>query len=182
MIQGQSRAFAMWAELFDGIKSFGSLVGLFTGGFLIYDRLIRSRPVVYLGVSDFKADLRFKNVTNETIIIDEIKITPDYLRAARANDLITANEDRQKVFYPETAGKDDPRFGGNFVMLKPQEERKFALHRLGGLEQAPAHEKVVIRCRWENTRRPWFTKRYVKVRSTAGKVRKLVDAAATGKV
>lgn len=48
----------MWAELFDGIKMIGSLVGLFTGGFLIYDRLIRSRPVAYLGVSEFKADIR----------------------------------------------------------------------------------------------------------------------------
>jgi hypothetical protein len=172
----------MWAELFDGIKTIGSLVGLFTGGFLIYDRLIHSRPVVYLGVSEFKLDIRFKNATNETIVIDEIKVTPDYLRVARANDLITANEDRQKVFYPTTAGKDDPRFDGNFILLKPQEERKFALHRFGGLEQAPVDEKVVIRCRWENTRRPWFSKRYVTVRTTAGRVRKLVDAAATGKV
>src|SRR5579871_1223172 len=112
----------MWAELFDAVKTSGSLVGLATGAFLIYDRLIRSRPVAYLGVSDYKADLRFKNTTHETIIIDEIKITPpDYFRVARANDLITANEDRQQAFYPTTAGKDDPRFEGNFVMLKPQE-------------------------------------------------------------
>jgi hypothetical protein len=173
----------MWAELFDGIKTFGSFVGLSTGGFLIYDRLIRSRPVVYLGVSDYKTDLRFKNVTHETIIIDEIKITPPgYLRAARANDLITPNEDRAQSFYPTTAGKDDPRFEGNFVMLKPQHERKFALHRFGAFEQARADEKVVIRCRWENTRRRWFTNRYVKVHTTVGKVKKLIDAAAAGKV
>jgi len=173
----------MWTELFDGIKTFGSLVGLATGGFLIYDRLIRSRPVVYLGVSDYKVDLRLKNVTHETVIVDEIRIAPpDYLRVARANDLITLNEDRQLSFYPTTSGKDDPRFEGNFVMLKPQEERKFALHRFGGFEQAKADNKVVICCRWENTRRPWFTNRYVTVRTTVGKVKKLVDAAATGKV
>jgi hypothetical protein len=172
----------MWAELFDGIKTVGSLVRLATGVFLIYDRLIRSRPVVYLGISDYKVDLRFKNVTHETIIFDEIRIKPDHLRAARANDLITPNEDRQQAFYPTTAGKDDPRFEGNFVVLKPQDERKFALHRYAAFEQAKADEKVVIRCRWENTRRPWFTSRYVTVRTTVGKVKKLVDAAATGKM
>lgn len=66
--------------------------------------------------------------------------------------------------------------------MKPQEERKFALHRYGGFEQASADEKIVIRCRWENTRRRWFMARYVTVRTTAGRVRKIVDAAATGKV
>ena len=172
----------MLTDIVEVIKFVGSLAGLATAAFLIYDRLIRSRPVVYLGVSDFKADLRFKNVTSETIIIDEIKITPDYLRAARANDLITPNEERQQSFYPTSAGKDDPRFEGNFVFLKPSEERHFALHRFGGFEQAPADEMIVIRCRWESTRRPWFTKRYVNVRTSVEKIRKLVDAAAAGKV
>jgi hypothetical protein len=173
----------MWAELFDGIKTFGSLVGLATGGFVIFDRLISSRPFVYLGVSDYKVDLRFRNVTLETIIIDEIRITPlNCLRPALANDLITSNEHRQQLLYPTMADKGEPRFEGNFVMLRPQEERKFALHRFGGFEQGKAGEKIVIRCRWENTRRPWFTNRHVTVRTTVGKVKKLVDAAATGKV
>jgi hypothetical protein len=172
----------MWTELFDAVKSVGSPVGLASGGFLIYDRLIRSRPIAYLGTSDYKVDIRLKNIANETIIIDQIKITPDYLQAARANDLITHNEERQKAFYPTMAGKDDPRFEGEFVLLKPLEERKFPLHRFGHFEKAPANEKVVIRCRWENTRRRWFMARYVTVRTTADKVRNLVEVAATGKI
>lgn len=172
----------MLLDLIETIKIVGSISGLLTGGFLLYDRLIRSRPIAYLGVSDFKADLRFKNITHESVIIDEIKITPDYLRPARANDLITTNEERQKVLYPTMAGKDDPRFVGEFIMLKPQEERRFPLHRLGAFELAKDDERVVIRCRWENTRRPWFTKRFVIVRTTVGRLKRLVDAAATGKV
>jgi hypothetical protein len=170
-------------DIVEIIKFVGSAAGLFTAGFLIYDRLIRSRPIAYLGVSEYKADLRFKNVTSETVIVDEIAISPpDYLRAVRANDLITANEDVQKAFYPDSAGKDNPRFVGEFVMLKPQEERKFSLHRFAAFELAKDDEKVVIRCRWENTRLPWFTKRHVMVRTTVGKVKKLVYAAAAGKV
>ena len=169
-------------ELFDGLKSVGSIVGLLSGGFLVYDRMIRSRPVVYLGVSEYKADLRIKNATDQTIIINEIVATPSCIQVARANDLITTNEERQVAFYPTTAGKNDPRFEGNFIFLKPQEERKFALHRFGDFEQAKDDDKVVIRCRWENTRRPWFTARYVTVRTTIGRVRKLIDVAATGKV
>jgi hypothetical protein len=180
-LQGGSRH--LITDIVEIIKFVGSVAGLFTAGFLIYDRLIRSRPIAYLGVSEYKVDLRLKNVTPETIIVEEITITPpDHLRAARANDLITANEDRQKVFYPDSAGKNDPRFVGEFVMLKPQEERKFSLHRFAAFELAKDDEKVVIRCRWENTRRPWFTKRHVTVRTTVGKVKKLVDAAAAGKV
>lgn len=173
---------SVFAELFDGLKSVGSIVGLLTGGFLVYDRVIRSRPMVYLGASEYKADLRIKNATDQTVVIDEIVVTPSSISVARANDLITHNEERQVAFYPTTAGKNDPRFEGNYVFLKPQEERKFALHRFGDFEQAKDDDKVVIRCRWESTGRPWFTARYVTVRTTIGKVRKLIDVAATGKV
>ncbi|MBR0789886.1 hypothetical protein JQ631_12445 [Bradyrhizobium manausense] len=173
----------MTLDVVEIIKFVGGVAGLCTAGFLIYDRLVRSRPITYLGVSDYKADLRLRNVTKETVIIDEISITPkDFLRAARANDLITKNEERQKAFYPTTAGKDDARFLGEFVILKPDEERRFSLHRFASFEHAKDDEKLVIRCRWENTRTPWFTKRYVKVRTTVGRVKKLVDAAAAGKV
>lgn len=90
----QGKAGHLITDIVEIIKFVGSVAGLFTAGFLIYDRLIRSRPIAYLGVSDYKADLRFKSVTQETVIVDEIAITPpNYLRAVRANDLITANED-----------------------------------------------------------------------------------------
>jgi hypothetical protein len=76
----------------------------------------------------------------------------------------------------------DPRFQGNFVVVKPMSERAFALHRLADFENAADGTRVKIRCRWHNTRRPWPIARYVRIITTVKQVRGLQDASFAGKV
>lgn len=114
-------------------------------------------------------------------MIDEVIFDPPFLSVARANDLITSNEERQQAFYPTTAGKNDPRFEGNYIVLKGNEERDFALHRAAAFEAAADDAAVTIRCRWESTRKPWPVARYAKIRTTVGKIKKLREAAVSGK-
>jgi hypothetical protein len=171
----------MFEEVIEGIKFVGAIVGLLSGAFLLYDRVFRWRPVVYLGPKEFHAHIFLRNVSEETIVIDEVVFRPDFLKIGRANDLITRNEEMQKSFYPDEAGKNDPRFEGNYIVLKAFEERDFALDRFGGFEAAEDDVAVTIRCRWENTRKPWPLARHVTVRTTVGKLKKLREAAVAGK-
>jgi hypothetical protein len=171
----------MIGDFLEAIQLVGSIVGLLSGAFIVYDRLFRWRPTVYLGPKEFHVHLFFRNVSDETIVINEVTFEPKFAEIARANDLITVNEERQKSFYPTTAGKDDPRFEGNYIVLKGLEERDFAIHRYGDFESANDDVVLKIRCRWENTRRPWPFRRYVKVLTTVGKVKRLREAAVAGK-
>ena len=82
------------------VKFVGGLGGLPSSAFLVYDRIYRNRPSAFLIPADYKTNLRFRNVAAETVIIDEIIITPPMLTAARANDLVTRNEERAAVMYP----------------------------------------------------------------------------------
>jgi hypothetical protein len=171
----------MVAEFVDAVKLIGALAGLASSAFLVYDRLFRERPILFLFPGDFKVNIRIKNISEETIIIDEIVIKPPGLTVARANDLITKNEEVQLSFYPSTAGKDDPRFQGNFIVLKPTDVRTFALHRFAEFENADDKTRVTIRCRWQNTRKLWPIPRYVRIKTTVKQVRGLQDAAYAGK-
>jgi hypothetical protein len=172
----------MLGEALDAIKLIGALGGLASSAFLVYDRLVRYRPLAFLCPGDFKANIRIENIAKETIVIDEIVISPPILTVARANDLITRNEERQLSFYPSRADKNDPRFQGHFVVVKPMSERTFALHRLADFENAADGTRVKIRCRWHNTRRPWPIARYVGIKTTVKQVRGLQDASFAGKV
>jgi hypothetical protein len=173
---------AFFEEVFDAVKLIGALGGLASSAFLVYDRLYRYRPIVFLCLADFKVNIQIKNTAEETIVIDEILVRPSILTVARANDLITKNEERQMAFYPSSADKDGERFQGNFVVVKPLAERMFPLHRLGAFESADGRTRIKIRVHWYNTRKPWPLRRYTTIRTTVKRVRSLQDAAYTGKV
>lgn len=164
----------------DAIKALtfvGSLSGLASVGFLAYDRLIRFRPSVFLIPKDYKTHLRINNVANETIIIDDVTITPPrLLQVVRANDLITASEEKQVAFYGG-AGRKLPE--GVYLVIKPLDQRTASLHRLEGFESADGAKTVEIRCRWRNTRQSVMWSRYVRVKTTVKDIRDLTEAAMT---
>jgi hypothetical protein len=167
---------------FDAIKALtfvGSLSGLASVGFLVYDRLIRFRPSVFLIPKDFSAQIRISNVANETIIVDEITITPAFLQLVRANDLITSNEEKQVTFYGKAARKLPD---GAFLVIKPLDQRTVPLHRLAEFESADETKLVKIRCRWRNTRQSVWWPRYVRVKTTAKDIRDLIESTMTNKV
>jgi hypothetical protein len=62
----------MLYSVVETVKFVGGLGGLASPAFLVYERMFRNRPAAFLFPAEFKANLRFKNVAAETIIIDEI--------------------------------------------------------------------------------------------------------------
>jgi hypothetical protein len=161
------------------VKFVGGLGGLASSAFLVYDRIFRYRPAAFLLPVDYKTNLRFKNVAAETIIIDEIVIKPPMLTVARANDLVTVNEERAAVMY---GSAEDKRPEVIYVVIKPEEERTFALHRFADFENADGKTVIKIRCKWRNTRRPFPISRYVRVKTTVKEIRDLREASLAGKV
>jgi hypothetical protein len=146
------------------VKFVGGLGGLASSVFLIYDRVLRYRPSAFLIPVDYKTSVRFQNVAAETIIVDEVVIRPPMmLKLARANDLVTRNEERAAALY----SSDDRKLDGIFIVIKPTEERTFALHRFADFENADDRTPISIRCRWKNTRKPFPISRYVRIKTTA---------------
>jgi hypothetical protein len=131
---------------FDAIKALtfvGNLSGLASVGFLVYDRLIRFRPCVFLIPKDYKTQIRINNLANETIIVDEVTITPPrLLQVVRANDRITSNEETQVAFYGG-AGRKLPE--GVYLVIKALDQRTAPLHRLADFESADETKLVKIR-------------------------------------
>jgi hypothetical protein len=166
-------------SLVEAIKFFGGLGGLASAGFLIYDRVFRGAPAVFLVPQDYKTCVRFVNVSSETLVIDEVDIEPAVLQMVRANDLATVNEERNATFY---GTPEDERLTGIYIVLRPEQERTFPLHRFADFETSDRSRKVTIRCRWANTRKPLPISRYVRIKTTVGAVEKLREASLAGKV
>ena len=163
----------------EAVKFVGGLGGIASSIFLIYDRIYRFRPSAYLIPKDYKANIRVDNVADETVILDEITITPGLLEIVRANDLVTANEERQVSWYGSTARKLPE---GAYVVLKPSQSRTFALHRSADFENAKPEVRVTIRCRWRNTRHSFPWSRYVRIKTTVKDIRDIIESSMTNKV
>jgi hypothetical protein len=160
------------------VKFVGGLGGLASSVFLIYDRVLRYRPSAFLIPVDYKTSVRFQNVAAETIIVDEVVIRPPMmLKLARANDLVTRNEERAAALY----SSDDRKLDGIFIVIKPTEERTFALHRFADFENADDGTPISIRCRWKNTRKPFPISRCVKIKTTVKEIKDLREASLAGK-
>jgi hypothetical protein len=167
----------MQDSFLEGIKLVGSVIGLASGVFLVYDRLFRNYPIIYLAVSDYWPALCLKNVTSETIVIDEIKITPDLLHARGSNDRKSRSQEKAEFFHPLPE-----RDLSTLVVLKPSEERRFVLAHTKEEFGKLSNETVVrISCRWKNTRFPVPWPRHVKLWTKVKLMRDLHDAALAGK-
>jgi hypothetical protein len=88
-------------RLFEHWKSIGSLVGLATGAFVLYDRFVRGRPVVSLMVSNQPLrDARLLAITNPGdtyIVIRHVVVKPKVYgvaKSATARSLARASKGR----------------------------------------------------------------------------------------
>ena len=163
-------------ELFKLVGSFG---GFASAIFLIYDRVVRLRPSIFLGPKDYKTNLHIKNIADETIIIDEVKIDPPFLIVHGGNDLVTEGEEKAAILYPSQPRRMPDRV---LIVVKASSERSFALHRLADFENAGAKSTIKIRCRWRNTRGSFPWARYVWLKTTVEDVRNITEASVTHKV
>lgn len=166
-------------ELLKSITFVGSIVGLASGVFLVYDRLFRNQPLIFLVPHEYKAALRLKNVSQETLIIEEIDIKPPVIALRNPDDLRTVSEDRQAVWYPTM---NDHKAMRVFIILGPLGERTFDLKRSAEFENATEDTYISIRCKWRNSRwpLPFYRSRWLKV--SVSDIRAMREASLAGKV
>ncbi|HEY8269176.1 MAG TPA: hypothetical protein VIG34_11010 [Xanthobacteraceae bacterium] len=156
------------------LKIVGGIGGILSSVFLVYDRVVRLRPLVYLHLGDFRVDLRVKNAANEPIIIDEIAVSPPVLGVAMANDLMSTIQAVAARWYPRMAPEKASR---TFAVIGPLQERSFGLVLLDEFDKLKDDERIRIRCEWRSTRRPFPFRRSAIVRTTVRDIRLLKEAA-----
>jgi hypothetical protein len=148
------------ADAVEWVKLVGGLGGLASSGFLIYDRIWRLRPIVYLQPQKGSVYLCVRNVANETLVIDRIDVSPKvFVISMRGNkddfrSRLDASVDA--MFETETDGE-----SRTFSVLDPQEERSFQLNALKECDALKSDDTIRIRCVWRTTRRPWPIRRTV---------------------
>ena len=76
-----------WSHtVWEDIKLIGSIAGLATAAFTIWDRLLRWRPLAFISVSgtahNFLTHLNIKNVSPINILVKDIRCYPNYFRVA----------------------------------------------------------------------------------------------------
>jgi hypothetical protein len=124
----------------------GSLCGLGSAMVLIYERAIRTQPIIHLHPGDYAVQLRIKNVTDEAVLIDEITVSP-------------------AVFGWTPAAGASPT-----VVIKPLEEILLRMMLFRDFEKLAEKALVTITISWRTTRRPWPFKRTVSTRIAAADV------------
>ena len=169
----------MLEGIIEAVKFFGGLSGLASGAFLVYDRLLKNQPLIFLVAQEYIAALRLKNVAQETIVIEEIDIKPPIVALHNANDLRTVNEDKHAVWYPR---KNDEEAMRVFLILGPLSEKTFDLKRSAEFEEASDDTYISIRCKWRNTRRPLPIHRSRWLKVSVKDIKALRQAALGGKL
>jgi hypothetical protein len=143
------------------ITDVGSLLGFASTGFLIYDRLLRHRPIVSVtavrgldGVSQH-ADpmLRVRNVAPFDLLIERFEVKPPYCGIASGSKL--------RDVLKTSSGLDIP------ILLAPLEERVLLLViTVGDRTKVNEHETINITMHWRRSIAPRVPQWPVSVRTS----------------
>jgi hypothetical protein len=156
------------------VKLAGSLVGLATASFVVWDRVYRDRPIFALHVKspptgraggrENDVFLRIKNVSDEDIVVDDVSIGPAHLTLSVDNEIRSLVSAMVSEVHPIVVGP----FGERLLILITTV-----------VEGSPAElEPVSITATWRGTRRPWPWKRHVRIQTSVTEVRRLRSATA----
>jgi hypothetical protein len=158
-------------SLIEALKSLGSIVGLLTGTFVLYEKLAYGRPVASHGVN--KADgrkltvLRVMNPGKHDVAILDIVVTPKIY--AHAEDREVSSTVRAAAGAPQ------------FFMLKPGESKELFLVPLykDNVALELKRQGVAFSISWRRGNSTWLWQLPVRVRTTTQMLRRFgLDQAA----
>jgi len=110
-----------------------------------------------------------KNAANETLVVDEIGVAPNVLGLPHGHDI------KGTVAAIARRGEDAPESMRTcFIPVEPLGELKLGVVRFEAFKQLKSDDRITIRLKWRNTRFVLPFARNVKVRTTAGDIRKLM--------
>jgi hypothetical protein len=160
------------ADVLEVFKVVGAAAGLVSSAYFLYDRIVRIRPDAFLSSGEYPGQLRVtvRNVSNETIILDEIGVSPNIIGVAKG--------DTTDAFVEAFMRRgDNVRESSReiFIVLKPLEELQLKLIPFDKFTQSAADQKVVARFSWRTTRFRLPFKRNVKIRSSVADIRAMKE-------
>jgi hypothetical protein len=158
------------SEFFEAIKSVGAIVGLITGGFIVFDRMIRNRP--YLSFRPREAtqssiDLLFHNTSDEGLIVEKVRVNPAITCVAFGDDL------KSTVAAAATPHFEDDRT----AYVGPRSSVALPLVSFSDWDAASDTSKITITIHWRtsSSRRMWAWP--ISISRTVGEIKKLEKSA-----
>jgi hypothetical protein len=143
------------------ITGIGGLLGFASTGFLIYDRLLRYRPIVSVtavrgldGISQqAEPTLRVRNVAPFDLLIERFEVKPPYCGIASGSGI--------RDILEAVSGSDIP------ILLAPFEERELALViTVRDRSTVKDDEHIEITMYWRRSIAPWVPQWPVSVRTS----------------
>jgi hypothetical protein len=148
-------------DFLEAFKVIGSIGGVASAIFLVYDRLMHGKPLAYIKSEYTTAHLAVKNITEETMIIERIQVEPG---------IVDISSDTSVEATAETLEDD-----GFFKVLGPGEERLFRIQRRDGFHTARDEQAITMWVVWRHTRFTLPFDRSVKIKTTVGNLLRLGD-------
>jgi hypothetical protein len=163
----------MMSDLVEVFKVVGAAGGLISAGFLLYDRLVRIRPQAFLTKGEYPGQLMItvRNVSNESIIVDEFAVAPNIFGIAHGDSTRAI----AAVVVARRGHEEKQSSRKVFIVLKPLEELQLNLITFDKFEQASGDQAVVMRIAWRTTRFRMPFKRNIKIRTSAADIRAMKE-------
>ena len=144
----------------------GTLLGICTATFIVYDRLYRGRPIISVTaerrtISENFLFVRIKNVLDHDIIVENWFVSDPRLISIYMDDTLRAALVGSLGTIPA-------------IIIPPLGVGKLPLVVRGG--ESDFSQSVTIEADWDNTARPWPFRRYIKIKKTIGELRELERA------
>ena len=162
------------SDFLEAFKVIGAAGGLISAGFLVYDRLVRGRPEAFLSNGEYPGQLMVtvRNVSTESIIVDEIAVAPNIIGIAEGNSAHAVAEIIQ-----DRSDKEKRSSRKVFLVLKPLEALELHLITFGKFENALGTQKVTAQFSWRTTRLRFPFKRGIKVNTSVADIRAMKQGA-----
>jgi len=152
------------------IKFVGGLAGLASAAFLIYDRLVKSRPLVVLHRQSFgvngHAFLRLINPADDDLFILSVACQPRLLGVAIDNEVRGIAD---AIVSDATKN----------LIIPPEGEAQLPIIKLSGSEQQP-NTQVKITVRWKRTKHVWPWPRRISLKTSRAFVDQIESARPVG--
>ena len=152
----------------EAFKTVGAAGGLVSSAYFLYDRIVKIRPDAFLSRGEYpgQLDITVKNVSNESIILDQISASPNIIGLAEGDGI------RAIVEAVHRRGDDVAKSSRPvFIVLKPLEEFQLKLVTFDKFEKMKAEQKVIIRLSWRTTRFRLPFRRKVRIRTSVSDIR-----------
>lgn len=159
------------SEMVEAIKLIGAVVGLATGAFVCIDRMRLGRPRVTWHRTQTGLAVSIFNTANGSIFFEPIAICPAYRALAEGSEAV------DDAAAPMTLVKGQQNTRIRSFVLEQGTEKIFPIVR--GVDQRPEDELVCVVARWRFCRRNWMPQVAVKLRDTAGFLKRFEAAQVT---